>query len=637
MVKKTKAVRKSAVKAVKKSFFAGHLYLFIFLASAFLFLIAAFYLLAVSNFLLFKNKKIDVPTIDEQVVNIPTGILDITEPRSEMTTTSVPSFTIMGTAVGSTTGIRVSFNNSESAISHYDVLADFVPGQAQWRYYVSTESGTFAPGMNEYYFTLYNGDFVLDTRKVFVYYSNPPEVSEESLMVEWFDELKKASGTNWVFVDDGGNEFGASGDLYEAGVIKSGKYIGSKVFLFSEFTMGVSIYHVVEVDGQYRTAYSLGLKIDEVGKLSKKIKFKPGDYVLRKSEYVSGVKGANAKNREVAYIDPSVGELYYEGNCLVADLPDNTFVDYSFDFPFLKDLAIIFVDGKMNEDGYNYIRPTCGGVCSEYVFTKVDFSLLKEAGRIDKEVFYEFKDRNAKALKDLYNNKSTLAYYSDCGVLDKSKYTYEEFLATHPILFWKDPLGRWVELTNGKFGTMAEMCKPVIYLYPQEKIKASVKVAPNGGMTFSEPQYKGLWDVVAEPSGKLTVDGQPYDYLFWEGIGKDLSWPSEGFVVEKDELEKFFSDSLKKLSLNDDEIYDFNEYWIGRLSTSDYWQISFIDEEDFDAVAPLSVSPKPDTVIRVMIYAKPLSSPVSIKEQRLDGKKREGFTVVEWGGAVFDK
>ena len=48
---------------------------------------------------------------------------------------------------------------------------------------------------------------------------------------------------------------------------------------------------------------------------------------------------------------------------------------------------------------------------------------------------------------------------------------------------------------------------------------------------------------------------------------------------------------------------------------------------------PLIIEPKPDNIIRVMMIYKPLNEFILVKEQKLDEvSKRNGFTVVEWGG-----
>ena len=57
-------------------------------------------------------------------------------------------------------------------------------------------------------------------------------------------------------------------------------------------------------------------------------------------------------------------------------------------------------------------------------------------------------------------------------------------------------------------------------------------------------------------------------------------------------------------------------------------------QEDFEETAPLSVRPEPDTVIRVYMDFVPLRRPVDVEETVLGAPEREGFTVIEWGGAL---
>ena len=45
---------------------------------------------------------------------------------------------------------------------------------------------------------------------------------------------------------------------------------------------------------------------------------------------------------------------------------------------------------------------------------------------------------------------------------------------------------------------------------------------------------------------------------------------------------------------------------------------------------PLLISPKPDTIIRIMMEWKGLDEYIKVQEQQLTQVDREGFTVVEW-------
>ena len=48
---------------------------------------------------------------------------------------------------------------------------------------------------------------------------------------------------------------------------------------------------------------------------------------------------------------------------------------------------------------------------------------------------------------------------------------------------------------------------------------------------------------------------------------------------------------------------------------------------------PLEFSQKPDTLIRVFMTYKGLSSPINVKEQQLEKVERNSFVAVEWGGS----
>jgi len=187
-------------------------------------------------------------------------------------------------------------------------------------------------------------------------------------------------------------------------------------------------------------------------------------------------------------------------------------------------------------------------------------------------------------------------------------------------------------------GGAAEKAKPVIYLYPTKKQDVTVSVAPEGGVTESIPEMGKEWKVTAWPDGKIVEkkSKQEYPYLFWES--KDTDIPinlSEGFVVATSELKPFFEQKLSILGLNKKEIDDFNEYWIPEMQGKPYVFISFYTKERIDREAPLKVSPKPDTVIRVYFDHLKIDQPFDVPEQQLEPAGRQGFAVVEWGGRRY--
>ncbi len=183
----------------------------------------------------------------------------------------------------------------------------------------------------------------------------------------------------------------------------------------------------------------------------------------------------------------------------------------------------------------------------------------------------------------------------------------------------------------------AEMGKPVIYLYPEKTSAISVNVEPTGGISISEPELKDGWNVIATPESAIynIADRTVYPYLFWEGFATNFETPKEGFVIPVSEVERFFDAKLAVLGLNKKEISDFKEFWVPLLSEKPYYFITFVPQKTFDEYAPLTVTPTPDSVIRVFFDYKGLDKTIRVKEQKLITPERNGFTVVEWGGRLY--
>ena len=175
--------------------------------------------------------------------------------------------------------------------------------------------------------------------------------------------------------------------------------------------------------------------------------------------------------------------------------------------------------------------------------------------------------------------------------------------------------------------------KPVIYLYPETETRVTVKLDLSGELTCAYPAYDGGWTVTAAPDGTLTDEhGQTYNYLYWEGevaTGFDFS---EGFCVAGSDTAAFLEDALDRLGLTRREANEFLVYWLPRMQDNPYNLIAF-QQEAYTESAKLTVSPRPDSVLRVFMAWKPLARLVDIPAQILPGFERRGFTLVEWGGA----
>lgn len=174
--------------------------------------------------------------------------------------------------------------------------------------------------------------------------------------------------------------------------------------------------------------------------------------------------------------------------------------------------------------------------------------------------------------------------------------------------------------------------KPVIYLYPEQEIEVSVQLDYDGELTCTYPAYEDGWSVTAQPDGTLTDEaGKQYSYLFWEGE-TDIEYDmSRGFVVKGSDTAEFLQEKLSYLGLTPREYNEFIVYWLPKMQDHPYNLIAFQQEAYTDSAA-LTITPQPDSILRVFMAYQPLEQPVEIEEQVLAPFAREGFAVVEWGG-----
>jgi hypothetical protein len=244
------------------------------------------------------------------------------------------------------------------------------------------------------------------------------------------------------------------------------------------------------------------------------------------------------------------------------------------------------------------------------------------------DIVYELKDQNSSILQKIYTN--------DYNPYNTPKITYNQFVQSKPVFFWFDSFGRLIKFQKSEFVPQAECGKPVIYLYPEQTTNVSVKIAPSGGLTKTEPNYGNGWNVLANHDGQLTDlnTGNIYPYLFWEGRGGIYTTPEKGFVISAKDVHSFLVEKLTKLGLNQKEQNDFIDFWEPRMTGAPYFFVTFLGNKEMDTIAPLTIIPKPDSVIRILMDFSPLQKPISAKEYEIKTPNRNGFTVVEWGGVL---
>lgn len=180
--------------------------------------------------------------------------------------------------------------------------------------------------------------------------------------------------------------------------------------------------------------------------------------------------------------------------------------------------------------------------------------------------------------------------------------------------------------------------KPVIYLYPEQKQNVRVSLDYQGEIIADYPKYDQSingWEVTAYPNGTIVshADNKEYSYLFWEGMPeKAIDWDiTKGFVIKGQDTAEFLQEKLAEIGLTPKEYNEFIVYWYPRMKNNQYNLIHFAGEK-YTNTAPLTITPKPDSILRVFMVYKPIDEKIQLTAQKFKPFVRQGFTVVEWGG-----
>ena len=191
--------------------------------------------------------------------------------------------------------------------------------------------------------------------------------------------------------------------------------------------------------------------------------------------------------------------------------------------------------------------------------------------------------------------------------------------------------------------------KPAIYLYPKEITNVTVNIRMNA-LTTIYPQMSGdgdefrqnhqyIWKVVAHPDGDLIINSKRYFYLFWEGASDDDDYDlSKGFIVEGKNVAAFLEEKLEKMGLNVREKQDFIVFWLPFMEKNKYNLITF-QTERYTEKAILTITPKPQHLIRIFMVFKAIPEPIEIPEPEIEEIKRDeldGFVAIEWGGSELE-
>ena len=279
-------------------------------------------------------------------------------------------------------------------------------------------------------------------------------------------------------------------------------------------------------------------------------------------------------------------------------------IDFSFDDVSSFQVNIL-EDG---EDFREYISDSCYVPYIEGVFnSKVEKGQWNEELKFD--CSFEFNERI------VYVNFTELIFAED-----QKCYALSE--ADAAVIEWA---------SAEKF-----FAKPIIYLYPEKDTVCSVELDFDGELTCTYPDYSKGWNnILAKPDGTLIFpDGREYYCLYWEGRSSSMIPDlSHGFCIKGSESAAFLEKALADIGLTPCEANEFIIYWLPILEANEYNVITF-QTDAYAEVAKLNVTPTPDSMLRVYMYAYATDEYIDIEPQNFDGFERKGFTVVEWGGTV---
>ncbi|MBI4779091.1 hypothetical protein HY797_01400 [Candidatus Falkowbacteria bacterium] len=494
--------------------------------------------------------------------------------------------------------------------------------------------------------------------------SNTVAPVSKDLGVVWLAEPIKLE--NLKLVKEGSNDFGDVEVYYKVAVLDGGGEIinayvpgmgGSSVIRFKKTAQGQ--YYLIKQNSDFDLANAGGLKInvaiDAVTKLNsltapeqlvvgkmifvKKSWYDKNPLSLTESEKISATdsgdffKKLDATNFQMSYVN------------YVLRLADSSVIYYDLSYDFLADDNSLVAEFNSDSQAYKTkkfdrtIRQGCSFAgASGIIYPKDLAGRLRDIGATNSSsALYAPLSSDDELVKAVYEGykvgRDPTITYDGKPVL-----SYQDLAAKQPVIVWRDALGDYHIFPNSDYGPLAECGKPVIYLYPETKIEVKVKVGAK--VRISEPDYGDGWKVVANPDGKIiNGDGAVYENLYWEGLGRGY-YPSikEGRVVKRINIEAELRSDLAVLGLNEKEIFDFMDFWLAKMPKTAYIRLTWLDTNEMNELAPLAISPRPDTVKRVFLdFAGQNTEATDLASQKLKGFERNGFTVVEWGGLLAEK
>lgn len=308
----------------------------------------------------------------------------------------------------------------------------------------------------------------------------------------------------------------------------------------------------------------------------------------------------------------------------------------------------------------------CGGTQSTYIVDGLEEADLDALSSSSEYPLFVLNDIKHPLYRLAYSTKTDQGEESFKSVNDnKSMPSFSEYVERHPLLFFKDAWGRWGVVGEFDLQLMGGCGKPVIYLYPEKQTEVRLSFVSPVALNTNIPTYNNGWFVSASPNGILTdlqsfhtdcskIDSShagseyaaaacknnTYPYIYWSGKSVENSYPQVkgGWIVEKENLNSFMQNKLSAMGLTEKESRDMITYWVPKMKEKNglYYRISFLQTKDLNTFIPMHVNPQPDSIVRVFLDWKALSSKPMVTPipQQLEKMERNGFVLVEWGGLL---
>lgn len=246
--------------------------------------------------------------------------------------------------------------------------------------------------------------------------------------------------------------------------------------------------------------------------------------------------------------------------------------------------------------------------------------------QLDGKVLYDYGKASALGKFNFalgYNDGAVFQFYKDKDTTNSNMCVEYSYTSTSKT-------GEVKEIECGG------IAKPILYLYPKEKMQVKVSFEHPEYLETTYPKFTNPWMVTAYPNGDLYDKADKYYYaLYWDEKKVRPVDFQEGFYVEKENAISFLEEKLSYIGLNDKERNEFIMYWLPVLEKNEKSLVYFELTEERESYNPLLIEPKPDSMLRLVIHIKQVDRKMNIKKQSLTKFRRVGFTAVEWGGTTY--